>query len=406
MQVYVGAKLYPKQREIADGIIKSKKMWHIVDAGRQVGKSFMCQQLLLYFAINNPNWHCMYVSMTYSQTNKLYKELLRGIRRSQVIKSFNRVENSIVLANGSEIYFKSYQKADNIRGYDNDLLIVDEAAFCDDEDFQRVFRPTLAVRGKKCILCSSPRGYNFFYDLYKRGEKNEKNYSSYFATYQTCPFANLDEIEDAKRSLPEKIFRSEYLAEFIDGGMSVFDHYRECIELKVPSGKIIAGIDVGRQNDYTVLTIMNGRRVVYQERWRTDTWENILKSIVAAIKAYRPTATYCEINGVGDVFFEMLQKAWKENELNGSLNPWTTTNTSKANAVEKLISDFNTKDISIPNSKVLLEELTNFEATYSKGNHSIVYAARGTGHDDTVMSLAICNYNAHKAEMLGSYFIN
>ena len=151
---------------------------------------------------------------------------------------------------------------------------------------------------------------------------------------------------------------------------------------------------------------MNGRRVVFQERWRTDTWENILKSIVAAIRAYRPSATYCEINGVGDVFFEMLQKAWKENELYGSLNPWTTTNTSKANVIEKLISDFNTKDISIPNSKVLLEELTNFEATYSKGNHSIVYAARGNGHDDTVMSLAICNYNAHKAEMLGSYFIN
>lgn len=401
---YIGAKLYPKQEEIARGIIASKDMWHIVDAGRQVGKSFLCQQLLLYFAINNPGWHCMYVSMTYSQANKIFKRLVKGIRKSNIIREFNRSENSIELINGSEIYFKSYQKADSIRGYDNDLLIIDEAAFCDDEDFQAVFRPTLSVRGKKCILCSSPRGYNYFRDLYNRGVNGDKGYHSYFATYQTCPFSNLDEIEDAKRSLPEKIFRSEYLGEFIDGGMSVFDNYRECVNINVPGGKVIAGIDVGRKDDFTVLTIMNGRKVVYQERWRTDTWENILKNIVHVVKRYRPIATFCEINGVGDVFYEMLAKAWQDQSLPGQLNEWTTTNQSKANIVEKLISDFNSKNISIPDSKVLLQELTNFEATYSKGSRSIIYQAR-TGHDDTVMSLAICNYQAHHSALLGNYFL-
>lgn len=404
MKQFIGAKLYPKQREIAEAIVNSDKMYHIVDAGRQTGKSFLCTQLLLYFAINNPKWQCMYVSMTYSQANKLYKELLNGIKGSGIIQTFNRVENSIILVNGSEIYFKSYQNADAIRGYSNDLLIIDEAAFCDDEDFQKVFRPTLSVKGKKCILCSSPRGYNFFYDMYKMGQKeNARLYKSYFATYQTCPFSNLDEIEDAKRSLPDKIFRAEYLGEFIDGGMSVFDNYRNCIDINVVSGKVVAGIDVGRQNDYTVLTIMDGRKVVYLERWRTDSWENILNNIIKAVKQYKPMATYCEINGVGDVFFELLQKAWKNRYLPGALYPWTTTNQSKANIVEKLITDFNTRDISIPNNEVLLEELGNFEASYSKNSHALVYSARGNLHDDTVMSLAICNYNSHKCNLLGEY---
>ena len=104
------------------------------------------------------------------------------------------------------------------------------------------------------------------------------------------------------------------------------------------------------------------------------------------------------------MFYEMLAKAWQDQSLPGQLNEWTTTNQSKANIVEKLISDFNSKNISIPDSKVLLQELTNFEATYSRGSRSIIYQAR-TGHDDTVMSLAICNYQAHHSALLGNYFL-
>ena len=401
--IYVGAKLYPKQREIADSIVNSPDMYHVIDAGRQVGKSFLCQQLLLYFAINNPSWQCMYVSMTYSQTNKLCKELLNASKPSGIIKSFNRVENSIILTNDSEIYFKSYNNSDSIRGYSLDLLIIDEAAFCADEDFFAVFKPTLVVRGKKCVMCSSPRGKNWFYDAYMSGVRCDKGWHSYFATYQTCPYAQIDEIMDAKSKLPENIFKAEYLGEFISGGFSVFKNYEQCVGLDLNRGKVVAGIDVGRQNDWTVLTIMCGKVVVYQERWRTDTWENIKNNIIKACIQWNPTYTFVEVNGIGDVFYEILQKGWREAHLSGTLAPWTTTNTSKNNAIEQLIDDFNNKKISIPNSKALLDELANFEASYSKASRSITYAARGTGHDDCVMSLAICNWNAKKNLFAGEY---
>lgn len=401
--IYVGAKLYPKQREIADSIVNSPDMYHVIDAGRQVGKSFLCQQLLLYFAINNCKWQCMFVSLTYSQVNKVFKEMLNAIKSSGIIKSFNRVENSIILTNGSEIYFKSYTNADSIRGYSNDLLIIDEAAFCADEDFYAVFRPTLAVKGKKCILCSSPRGKNWFYDLYKAGQDGEPNYRAYFATYHTCPYAQIDEIMDAKSKLPENIFKAEYLGEFISGGFSVFKNYEQCVGLDLNRGKVVAGIDVGRQNDWTVLTIMSGKVVVYQERWRTNTWDNIKNNIIQACKQWNPTYTFVEVNGIGDVFYELLQKGWREAGLAGTLAPWTTTNTSKNNAIEQLIDDFNNKNISIPNSKALLDELAKFEASYSKASRSITYAARGTEHDDCVMSLAICNWNAKKNLFAGEY---
>lgn len=402
--------MYEKQAEIANSIVNSDEMYHIIDAGRQCGKSYLCQQLLLYFAINNPKWQCMYVSMTYAQTNKLYKEILNSIKSSGIIKSFNRVENSIILINGSEIYFKSYTNADSIRGYSNDLLIIDEAAFLNDEDFYAVFKPTLAVKGKKCVLCSSPRGFNWFKDMYDSGVRGDKGYKSYFANYRTNPYSNLEEVMDAKSKLPNKIFRAEYEGEFIAGGMSAFSNYENCVNIDLNTGKVVAGIDVGRQSDYTVLTIMNGKRVVYMERWRTDTWDNIKNKIITACKQYRPVYTYVEVNGIGDVFYEILQKGWREANLSGTLAPWLTTNQTKNNAVEQLIDDFNNRNISLSDKisefKELMYELGNFEATYSKSNRCITYSARGQGKDDMVMSLAICNYNAKKNLLAGTYLID
>lgn len=400
---FESAKLYPKQQEIANAIVNSEKMYHIIDAGRQCGKSFLCNQLLLFFAINNPKWQCCYVSMTYAQSGKLFKELLSGIKKFNIIGKTNKIENSIILKNGSEIYFKAYTNADAIRGYSFDCLIIDEAAFMDDEDFYQVFRPTLAVKGKKCILCSSPRGYNYFYDLYMAGENGENNYASYFANFTTCPFSNLEEIEDARKKLPDKIFRAEYLGEFVEGTMSVFSNYRNCIDITVPTGKYFAAIDVGRQNDFTVLTIMKGRKVVYMNRWNKDTWENIIKSITEQLSTYKPVQTYVEVNGVGDVFFEMLYKELKRLQINTNITPWQTSNVSKANIIEKLINDFHNSNISIPKYDTLLSELSTYEAAYNKNTRVITYNARNGKHDDCVMSLAICNWNSNANESAGTY---
>lgn len=401
---FIGAKLFPKQKEIADAITTSDRMYHILATSRQFGKSFLAKQLLLYFAINNSNWQCAYVSMTYAQANKVFKEILNGIQTSGVIRSYNRKENSIILINGSEIFFKSYQNADAIRGYSFDLLIVDEASYIKEEDWNACFRPTLNVRGKKCILASTPRGKNFFYHLFQLGQDHDnKHYQSYKATWRDNPYSNIDEIQAAKEVLPEKIYLSEYECQFVDGAMSVFSNFTDCIGLKLSTGQVVAGIDVGRNNDYTVLTIMNGSNVVHISRWNNDSWENIINSIIKDLKRFNPSTIAVEINGIGDVFYEDFSKACKQEGIKSQLLPWVTSNQSKNLIIENLINDFSKKTISIPNDKDLLLEVENFEASFSKLSRCIKYEARSGLHDDMVMSLAIANYTRKKAASYGQY---
>ena len=404
MRRFTATELHPSQKAMAKQILESDSFYHIVCTSRQWGKSFMLKQLLLAFAMNNPNSQVMFISMTLAQAGKIFKELKRAISGHGVILKSNSVENSIILTNGSEIYVRSYQFADAIRGYSIDYLIVDEAAFCKDDDWNACIRPTLATKGKKCVLCSTPRGYNFFQAMAAQGQDPYNDYVKYYkSTYRDNPYANMKEIDDARLRLPKKIFAAEYEAEFIAGGMSVFDNYRNCINIPVLTGKTVAAIDVGRQDDWTVLTVMSGRKVLSIERWRQDTWEHITANILKTLKKYGAYNVRIEVNGVGDVFYETLKKAIETNNINCKAEPFVTTNLSKNNIIERLINDFNTGNISITDNPDLLTELDNFEANYSKTTRAITYAGRNGMHDDMVMSLAMCNDLSQGKQKKGHY---
>jgi hypothetical protein len=93
---------------------------------------------------------------------------------------------------------------------------MDEAAFMKEETWTEAVRPTLAVRGKKVLFLSTPKGKNWFYDMYQIGLSNDyTNYKSYKGSSYDTPFISHAEIEDAKKTLPENVFRQEYLAEFL-----------------------------------------------------------------------------------------------------------------------------------------------------------------------------------------------
>lgn len=412
MTTYTGLKLFPKQFEIANTIVNTHNVeggvnYFTVCCSRQFGKSTCLQQILLWYAINEPDSKCLFVSMTYSQVGKIYNSILRGIEKSGIIAKKNGIEYSLILKNGSEIYFRSYTRADTIRGLSANTLIIDESAYLCDNDWQAVFRPTLATIGRRCILFSTPRGKsNYFYTSYMKGNSSEyPNYYSFRYTYRDNPFANIVEIEDARKSLPENIFRSEYEAEFVEGTMSVFRNIRDCIKpIPKVTKRTIAGVDVGRANDSTVLCVMQDNIVVHIESWKQDSWTNIVKKLVDRLVEFNVRTVNIEENGVGSPFITLVQTEIKNRRLKISVEPWITSNSTKQNAVEKLIDDFSTCNIIIPNDEELLLELDNFECEYSNKSHTIRYFCREPIHDDYPMALAITNF-CRTSTPSGSYKI-
>lgn len=403
----IGGTLHQGQLELLNLIKKTNSMYYTIVSPRQWGKSFMAVQLMLYYAINNKNSKLMLTSLTYSQASKIYKELLNGIKDSGVIRSKNLSENSIIFENGSELYFKSVQQPENLRGYSIDYLFIDEAASYKEDIFNTILRPMLTVKGKKCFLFSTPKGRNWFYDMYMLGNNNER-YSSYRGISEMNPYSNREEINDAKKCLPDSIFKQEYEGEFIDDGGEIFLNIKSNSVIdKWPnfdSNKIyFCGIDVGRQNDYTVVTIMDKEgNIIYIERLNLMDWTLITSKVDLILKKYNPRQTLVECNGNGDVFYSNLKQKYS------NITPFITSNQSKQDIIEELILSFQDNKIKIPTInlfKELTEELNNFTFTYSRQTRKISYGARNNQHDDCVMSLAFANHSRITGLNKGQYII-
>ena len=411
-RTFRGAVLTPAQRAIADRITQGAERYYVWNAGRQVGKSFTAVQLLLWFALNRPNTVSMYVSMTYNQTLKLFNELYKGVKNSGAVALMSRSNFEIEFINGSQILFRSYQNADSSRGYHiSGVLIVDEAAFMNDGDFEQIYLPMLQNHKQaKCLLISSPRGCNWFCNYYNKGTQPNGNYVSFKTTYKDNPFCDINEIENFRQTMPDPIFRQEILAEFVSGASSAFgDKYKRCIRQHISrqrqyNEKYFIGIDVGRQDDYTVATVISqiSGEVVEILRIRQTTFDQIANEIVKLCQKWKPSSILQEVNGIGDPFFELLSS--KLNAVGITcLQPFTTTGTSKNNIVEALNIAFEQKSIWIPDDKELHGELDAFEVSYNRKSHSVAYAARNGFHDDIVMSLAIANWARRTNALSGVY---
>ena len=140
----------------------------------------MAINLSLYWMINEGPVKVLWVSPVYSQTTKVQKELMQAIGASGIVKNCNYSDNYIRLKNGSEILFRSAEKYDNIRGLTVDYGILDEAAFMKEDAWKEAIRPVFMVKGKKVLFISTPKGKNWFYELFQLAKSTDyDNYAHY-----------------------------------------------------------------------------------------------------------------------------------------------------------------------------------------------------------------------------------
>ncbi len=394
-------KPHPKQREIHDALETDIK-YCIVSIGRQFGKTLFAENQAVKWGLENNNWKVGWISPTYKQAKKVFKEIAKALADCIYVIGVNRGDLVIEFNNGSVIQFYSAEAYDSIRGETFDALICDEFAFFKPEAWNEVLKATVLVRGKKVLILSTPKGKNQFYNLFNLAEHNS-NYISFRGSSYDNPFIDPEEIREAERNLPDHVFKQEYLAEFLDNGSSVFRNIKECIKSSNNTSSLYAGIDLGRSDDYTVLTIVDSNNIeVYSERWRHMEWSSIINNIVEQLNKFRPN-TLVESNGAQDAIFEQIRNKVSYNK--NSIQPFVTTSKSKQNIVEDLIVKFENKDIGIIGHDWQINELEVFTYEYNLKTRAIKYNAPVGLHDDYVMSRAICNHALKTMKASGKYFV-
>ena len=400
---YEGYTPTPIQRKILSGILESKAKYHIINTGRQIGKTITLENLMLYWAINNAPVKILFVAPVYSQTTRVHKEMMLAISGSGLVKQNNYSENFIEFTTGSTITFRSAERYDNIRGGTYDFACIDEAAFIKDDAWPEAIRPTLLVKGKKVVMASTPKGKNWFYNIAMLGKSPDyPNYKFYTATSFDTPFISKEELEEAKKTVPENVYKQEYLAEFLDGGGEVFSNLPaiEFNQWPNPTGQIYAGLDIARASDFTVCTFMTSDgNIIDIYRNNKDSWNKITQDVIELIKKYNANVLV-ETNGVGDPIYSNIKDEWQ------NTHPFTTTSKSKNEIIEGLILDVNEANIAIPSKQLfepLQSEMETFTYTYNPKTRSVKYGHPNGLKDDTVLSLALVNYNRKQNKNYGTY---
>lgn len=388
---------HKNQELIHKAINEGSQKYYVLDIGRQFGKSMLAMNQIYFWLINDKGSKCAWVSPIYKQAKKVFDEMVEAFADTGLIQK-NSQDLTITFGK-STLQFFSAERYDNIRGFTFDYLVCDEFAFIDAEAWTEVLRATVLVKGKKVLLVSTPKGKNHFYTAFQLEHSNPQ-YKSFKMTSYDNPLIDPKEIDDARLTLPDHIFRQEYLAEFIDDAGAVFRNINECIKTGSNTGKLFAGIDLGRADDYTVLTIADSNdNEILCKRWRHMDWSTIISEIVNELNLYKPK-TLIESNGAQDAIFEMIQKKITYGKSN--VQPFVTTSKSKQTIIEDLIVAFEEKKIGIIGHDFQKHELEVFTYEYNMKTRQIRYSAPTGLHDDYVMSRALTTH-AKKTMFRGDF---
>ncbi|MCX8016756.1 MAG: hypothetical protein N2690_02460, partial [Rhodocyclaceae bacterium] len=133
----------------------------------------------------------------------------------------NRMEQRIELVTGGVIDFWTLEDKDAGRGRRYHRIVIDEAAHARylKEAWERAIAPTLTDYRGEAWFISTPKGTNYFYELYKRGESPEwPEWASFHMPTTVNPFISKEEVEDRRRELPSLVFAQEYEAQFVTFG--------------------------------------------------------------------------------------------------------------------------------------------------------------------------------------------
>lgn len=393
-------KPHPGQRKIIDGFADSEHKFGIVSTGRQFGKSILGQNLALYWLLKNPKTKCGWITPIYRQGEKVFEEMHNACR--QIVRGVNKSQLKMNFINGTQIQFLSADNSDTIRGYSFDWMIIDEAAFIAEKAINEAIIPTLTAKGKKCLVISTPRSKNWFYQWFLRGQKQSSDYISFEGISADNPYADKRFIEEQRLSLPDEIFKQEYLAQFSESTNDVFrnlDLITILEEWNEPEKgrEYFAGIDTALSRDYSVCAIFDeGGTAARIIRTKAESLDEVAKTFISYLRQYNIKGCYVETNGIGQGMFELIRKGGIR------CKPFNTNNESKTLGVRKLISSIENGDILLP-SKRLMPECYNELSAYTykiNATGNISFSHPPSGHDDIVD--AIWMANLARNEIFGS----
>jgi hypothetical protein len=408
--IEVHSPLHPGQEQV----MREAKRFNVLACGRRWGKSHLALELLIIPALEG------YPTACFQATTKLMSEFWRDLTVILAPLTARKLEQEhrLELTTGGSVDLWSLESEGAGRGRRYKTLVVDEAGLVRglDKIWNEDLRPTLADYAGSAWFVGTPNGRNGFWQFFQRGQaEDHPEWMSWTFPSSSNPFLPPGEIEGARAGMPERSYAQEFLAMFVSDGGAVFRRITDAIDRGRTETSIITdrrlafgcGIDIGRHNDATVITILDSNGVQhYWERFVECSYPRQFEAIKHAmtvltelanadvdlprnsypLKLQEPSLVL-DVTGVGDPIYDAL--------LNDSIPvfPYTFTNLSKRRLIDSLAAAFDNSRIRLMDIEVQEQELLAFEVQRTATGLERLGAPPGM-HDDAVIALALAYHGA------------
>ena len=323
----------------------------VVAAGRRCGKSRLAATTLLIEGLRCPPGSAvLYVAPTNGQARQIIWNVLLDLGKD-VIAGSHINNQDITLINGATIYVRGADRPDTLRGVSLTYAVLDEVADIKPEAWEQVIRASLSDKKGRGLFIGTPKGRNWFHDLYKLGQaQSDNDWKSWHFTTKDNPLIDPDEIESAKKTLSTFAFKQEYMASFDNAGSDVFKEEWIRYDEEPQYGSYYVAVDLAgfeevakqaanskKRLDESAIAIV---KVTEEGVWwvkeiqhgRWDIRETAAK-ILLAMRDYRPMSVGIERGALKNAVLPYLSDLMRKNNVYSHIVDLTHGNRKKADRI-------------------------------------------------------------------------
>jgi len=395
LQKAIGFSPYePKRHEKQIEVLSSKADKIVIMAGKRGGKTALCA----YFALRGllEGYDVLVVAPSYILANRVLEYIDLWARRAfakEIVVSF-RPPQKVKTAWGAVLDCRSGEQPDQIMGKEYPVVIADECSKISETVHQRYIIPATGMKVGKRYYISTPFGRNWFWREWRKACEEGGGFQ--WKSLDN-PYFDKKKWDEAKKELPDFIFKQEYEAEPQEEAM-VFQGFNQCLndygfpQEYNPNHLYVAGIDVGKYESFTAISVID--RMTNQEvehlRFKGD-WAFQKERIISILDKYGKCLAWIDATSItsGDAYVDEL------NNEGYSAMGFKLGGIGKRQLIEKLIvkiqnryAFFPTDEIGTDDSKEANVECRAYSYDLSP-NGNIIYKAPQGEYEDCVIARAL-----------------
>jgi len=318
-------------------LLRDSSPRQVAVCGRGWGKSLVFSRKNLWLLFTKPKVESLIVSSTQRQSMIMFDYCYFTIQANPLLRQMiqrpgtNRTTIKLKQPLGGSIVALPCSK-DKLRGYHPDYVFIDEASIVPSEMITSEIMMMLTKSGACLAMSGTPMGSDH---VFRKAFLDAKRYSvHHYASYQS-PLVSAAQLDEWKEVMTHEEWQREVEGLWVEAMQTFFPMdlimscidpelgnpdstkaYIEDIEKVTPKQKLIgpyfAGLDLGKQMDYSVLAVVqqsrNGEiRLVHKRQFPLGTsYPDVIGYVARAQQVFDFEGLHVDKGGIGDAVVDEL----------------------------------------------------------------------------------------------------